>query len=77
MVRRIIGVKRADQRKVDEITVEVGVKGSFKKKLVRSRPSWASHVNRMGDEKLTNGADAQKVERKRRRGRRKWQWELY
>ena len=75
MVRRIIGDKRADQRKVNEIRVEVGVKGSFKKKLVKSRPSWASHVNRRGDERLANRGDAQKVERKRRRGRRKLQWE--
>ena len=35
-----------------ELKVEVGVKDSFKKTLVRSRLKWAGHVERMGDEKL-------------------------
>ena len=34
-IRRIVGVKRADKRRLDEQRVEVGVKESFKKKLVR------------------------------------------
>ena len=42
---------------------------TFKKKLVRSRLKWAGHVERMGDEKLTKRADAQKVWGKGRRGR--------
>ena len=37
---------------VCELKVAVGVKESFKKKLVRSRLTWAGHVERMGDEKL-------------------------
>ena len=36
LVRRIVGVKRADKRRTDELRVEVGVKDSFKKKLARS-----------------------------------------
>ena len=47
---------------MDEMRLEVGVKGSFKKKLVKSRSTWAGHVKRMGDEKLKKRADAQKVE---------------
>ena len=38
---------------MDKLRVEVGVKESFKKKLVWSRLKWAGHVERMGDEKLT------------------------
>ena len=38
------------------------MKESFKKKLVRSRLTWARHVERMGRENLAEGADAQKVE---------------
>ena len=50
LVRRIVGVKRADKRRMDELGVEVGVKESFKKKLVRSRLTRADHVERTGDE---------------------------
>ena len=35
-IRRIVGEKIADKR-MDELRVEVGVKESFKKKLVRRR----------------------------------------
>ena len=31
-IRRIVGVKRADKRRLDELRVEVAVKESFKKK---------------------------------------------
>ena len=37
---------------MDELRVEVGVKESFKKKLVRSRLKWSGQAERMGDEKL-------------------------
>ena len=47
------------------------MKESFKKKLVRSGLKWTGLVERTGDEKLAKGADAQKVEGKRRRGRPK------
>ena len=33
LVRRIVGVKRADKRRTDELRVEVGVKENVKKKL--------------------------------------------
>ena len=45
--------------------VEVGVKESSKKKLVRI--TWVGHVEKIGDEKLAKRADAQKVEGKWRR----------
>ena len=35
-IGRIVGVKRADKRELDELRGEVRVKESFKKKLVRS-----------------------------------------
>ena len=35
--KRIMGLKRADKRRIDELRVEVGGKGSFKKELVTSR----------------------------------------
>ena len=50
-IRRIEGVKRTDKR-IDELRVEVGVKESFKKTLVRSGLNWVGHVGRMGDETL-------------------------
>ena len=45
-----VGVKRADKRRTDELTVEVGVMENVKKKLERI---------------LAKRADAQKVEGKR------------
>ena len=51
-IRRIVGVKRANKRRMDELRVEVGVRETFKKKLVRGRVKWAGHVERMGDENL-------------------------
>ena len=50
-IRRIVVVKRADERRMNELRMEVGVKVSFKKNLSRSRLKWAGHVERMGDEK--------------------------
>ena len=44
---------------MDELRVEVGVTGRFKKKLVRSRLKWAGHAERMGDGKLAMGVDTQ------------------
>ena len=35
---------------IGEVMMEVGVKESFKKKLVRSRVKWAGNVGRLGDE---------------------------
>ena len=46
------------------MSVEVGVKGSFKKKLMRSL-KWARRVERMRDEKLAKRSDAQNLEGKR------------
>ena len=51
-----------------------GVKESFNKKLAMNRLTWAGHEERIGDEKLANRADAQKVEGKRSRGRQTLQW---
>ena len=43
---------------MDELRVEVGLKESFKKKLVRSR--WAGHLEKMGDGKLAvNGGETE------------------
>jgi len=36
LVRKIVGVKKANKRRTNELNVEVGVKDSFKKKLARS-----------------------------------------
>ena len=63
-MRRIAGVKRANKRRMDEVTVETGVKESFKKKLVWTRLIWAGHVERIGDEKFAKRGDAQNVEGK-------------
>ena len=64
LVRRIVGVKRADKRRTDELKVEVGVKEMFKTKWARSSLTMASHAERMGEEELAKRADAQKVEGK-------------
>ena len=63
MIRNIVGIKRVDERRMDETKVEVGVKESFKKKWEMT--------------KLATRADAQKVEGKRRRGRLKLRWGLH
>ena len=54
---RIVGVKMADKRRMDELRVEVGVKDSFKNNLVKTRLKWTGHVERMG-EKLANRSHA-------------------
>ena len=41
-MRRIAGVKIIDKRRMEEFQEEVGVKESFRRKLVRSRLKWAS-----------------------------------
>ena len=41
-VRRIVGVKRADNRRIEELRVEIGAKESVKK-LMTSRMKWAGH----------------------------------
>ena len=57
LVKRIVGAEGVVNRRLDELRVEVGVKDSFKKKLVRNGLRWAGHVDRMGDEKLATRAD--------------------
>ena len=48
----IMGVKRADKRRMRELRLEVGVKEVVTKTLVGIRLEWAGHVERMGYEKL-------------------------
>ena len=48
--------------------MEVGVKDNFKKKW-RRRLKWDGHLERCGDEKITERADAQKLEQNTRLGR--------
>ena len=69
-----MGVKRADDRRPDELRVEVGVKEHVKKKLARNSLTWAGHAERMGDENLANRADAQIVEEKRGERGPKLRW---
>ena len=42
-----MAVKRVDKRRMDELRVEVQVKESFKKTLVRNMFKWSAHVERM------------------------------
>ena len=44
LVRRIVGVKRADKRRTGELRVEIGVKEKFKKKLARARLTLTDHA---------------------------------
>ena len=62
---------------MDELTVEIGVKESVKKKLVMSRLKWAGHMERMADEKLAKRSDAQKGEGKRWRVSPIMRWEIW
>ena len=74
-VKRIAGVKRIDKRRMEELREEVGVRGSLRRKLVRSRLKWAGHVERMEGVRLTKRADALGVEGRRRRGKPRLRWE--
>ena len=74
-VRRIVGVKRIDKRRMEEMREEVGMKESLTRNLVRSRLSWAGHVEQMEGERLTKRADALGVEGRKRRGRPRLRWE--
>ena len=55
--------------------MEVEVKESSKKKLIRS--TWAGNVGEIRDDKLAKRADALKVEGKWRRRTPKLQWGLH
>ena len=44
---------------MDDLRVEVGVKESLKKQLVRSRLKWTGHIEKMGNEKLEKRRYAQ------------------
>ena len=74
LVRRIVGVKRADKRRTDGLRVEVGVKDNVKKKLARNSLTRVGHAEIMGDGKLAKRADAQKVEGKRGERGLKLRW---
>ena len=50
------------------MSVEIGVKESVKNKSVRSRLKRVGRVERMGDEKLAETSDVQRVDGKRGRG---------
>ena len=52
LVRIIVGAKRPDLRRMDEMRVEIGMKESVKKKLVNS--TRVGHVGRMGGENWEN-----------------------
>ena len=63
-VRRLLGIKRADKRRIEELTVEVGAKECFKNKLVTSKLK--CHVERMGDVKLAECRCPEREEKRRR-----------
>jgi len=63
-----VGIKRADKITMNELRVEVRVKVTVIKVLVRSILKWVGHAERLGDDKLTQRADAQKMKGKRRPG---------
>ena len=71
----IAGVKRVEKLRIEELMGEVGVKKSFKRKLVRSRLKWPGHVETMEGVRLTRRADALRVEGRRRRGIPRLRWE--
>ena len=75
LVRRNAGVKRIDKRRMEELKEEVGVREGLTTKLVRSRLKWAGHVERMERVRLTNRAEANGMEGRRRRGRPRLGWE--
>ena len=58
---------------MEELREEVGVKKSFKRKLVRSWSKWAGHKERL--EWLTKREDSVRVEGRRRIGRPRLRWE--
>ena len=61
----------ADNRRIEELRMEGGVKERFEKKLVISKIKWAGREERMGD-----GKDSRCTENgeKRRRGRPAMRW---
>ena len=52
-----------EKRRAKELREEVGVKESFRRKLVKRRLKWAGHVERMVGESLTKRVDSLRVER--------------
>ena len=56
-VRRIVGVKRVDRRRMDELREEIGVQMSLTGRLVKCRVTWAGHLVKMGEERMAERAD--------------------
>ena len=55
-MRRIVGVKRADRRRLDGIREEIGMTRSLTERVIRGRLRWAGHVERMDDGRLPKRA---------------------
>ena len=63
-IRSIVGMKRVDERRLDELRVDVGVMESSSKKLLRSRLKCAGHMDRrkrylerIGEQRRTTAKD--------------------
>ena len=74
-VRQIARITGADRRRMVELREETGVQTSLTERLVRSRPQWAGHVERMADERLPKRATELREQGRRRRGRPMLRWE--
>ena len=61
-------VKPVAKRRMEDLREEVGVKDSYRRKLVRSWVKWAGHMERMEGERSTK-----RVEGRRKRGRLRWE----
>ena len=73
-VRRIVGVKRVDRRRMDELREEVDIQNCLMGRLGKSRLKWAGHVERMKEDRLPRRAYVHQERGKRKRGRPRMRW---
>ena len=74
-VRRIVGVKRVDRRRMDELREEIGVQMSLMGRLVKFQLRRAGHLMWMRKERMPKRADRLREQGKRKRGRLWLRWE--
>ena len=75
-VRWIAGVKRVDQRRMDELREEVDIRKCLMGRLVKSLMKWAGHVERMKEDRLPRMAYVHQERGKRKRGRPRMRWRI-
>ena len=73
-VRRIVGAKRTDRRRMEDLRKEIGLKRTLADTVRRNRLRWAGQVANMDEGRMPKRAFQQVMQGRRRRGRPRLRW---